>query len=72
MDDAVESGLLGDDIDTRTTRVVEKWEGTVAELGYEDGGILPDMDDWFDADSFDSQPFVDRLYDEVISQHRPS
>ena len=72
MDDAVESGLLGDDIDTRTTRVVEKWEGTVAELGYEDGGILPDMDAWFDAESFDSQPFVDRLYDEVISQHRPS
>lgn len=72
MDDAVASGLLGDDIDTRTDSVVEKWEGVVSELGYEDGGTLTDMDDWFDPESFDSQPYVDRLYDEVISQHRPS
>ena len=72
MDDAVESGLLGDDIDTRATRVVEKWEGAVSDLGYEDGGTLTDMDEWFDRESFDSQPYVDRLYDEVISQHRPN
>lgn len=72
MTNAVESGRLGDDIDTRSAEVVEKWEEAVAELGYEDGGTLTDMDDWFDPEAFDSKAYVDRLYDEVISQHRPS
>ncbi|GAA4282784.1 hypothetical protein GCM10022261_03150 [Brevibacterium daeguense] len=72
MDDAVESGLLGDDIDTRMADTVEKWEGIVAELGYEDGGTLTDMDEWFSEEEFDTKPYVDRLYEEVISKHRPS
>lgn len=72
MADAVESGRLGDDIDTRMAEVVEKWEGVVAELEYEDGGAFSDMDAWFDPETFDSTPYVDQLYDDVISRYRPS
>lgn len=72
MDAAVESGLLGGDIDSRSAETVEKWEAVVTELGYEDGGTLTEMDDWFDEESFDARPYVDRLYTDVISKHRPS
>jgi TRAP-type C4-dicarboxylate transport system substrate-binding protein len=72
MDRVVEAGRLGDDIETRMVDTVEKWENTLAELGYEDGGTLTDMDQWFSEEEFDSEPFVSRLYEEVISKHRPS
>lgn len=72
MDTAVESGLLGEDIDTRSAETVEKWEAIISDLGYEDGGTLTDIGDWFDEESFDARPYVDRLYADVISKHRPS
>lgn len=72
MDKAVASGGVGDSVDTRMADVVEDWERIVTDLGYEDGGTLADMDEWFDPEAFDSQPYVDRLYEEVISRHRPS
>jgi len=72
METVVEEGLLGDDIESRVTETIEKWTGIVEELGYEDGGTWEELPEWFDPDEFDAAPFVDRLYEEVISKHRPS
>ncbi|WP_028660351.1 hypothetical protein [Nocardioides insulae] len=72
MAKAVDGGLLGEDIDTELAETIEKWQGIVSELGYEDGGSLTEMEDWFDPETFDAKPFVDRLYAEVVSKHRPS
>lgn len=72
MDEAMENGLLGEDIETEMAETVEKWEGIVSELGYEDGGSFPEMPEWYDPEEFDAEPYVDRLYEEVVSQHRPS
>ncbi|GAA2006680.1 C4-dicarboxylate ABC transporter substrate-binding protein [Brevibacterium samyangense] len=72
LDEVQSGGLLGDDVQGTMDSTIEKWQSTVAELGYEDGGELTDMDAWFDPETFDSTPYVDRLYDDVISAHRPS
>lgn len=72
MDKVMENGLLGEDIETEMAETVEKWEGIVSELGYEDGGSFPEMPEWYDPEEFDAEPYVDRLYEEVVSQHRPS
>lgn len=67
-----ESGVLGEDIETQMTETIAKWTGIVEELGYEDGGTWAELPEWFDPEEYDTQPYVDRLYEEVISQHRPS
>lgn len=71
MQTVLEDGLLGEDIDTRMTESIEKWTGIVEELGYEDGGSWEELPEWFDPEEFDAEPYVNRLYEEVISEHRP-
>ena len=69
---AADSGMLGGDVEERMAGIVDEWETAVSEMGYEDGGTLTDMDEWFDEAQFDPNPYVDLLYDKVILNHRPS
>lgn len=75
-DDAIaagfESGLLPVGSEETTKELAEKWREIVEELGFEDGGDLGSMGDWFDRDRADFRPLADRIYEEVALPHRPS
>lgn len=52
----------------------DKWEDVIQELGYadEDPGFT-DFGDWYvDESVVDLEPFMDYLFAEVLSEHRPS
>lgn len=70
--DGFESGLLPEGSEETTEELADKWRGIVAELGFEDGGDLGSMGEWFDRDSADFRPVADRIYKEVALPHRPS
>ncbi|MER7797120.1 hypothetical protein [Microbacterium sp. NPDC096154] len=51
----------------------EKWYSIVTdELGYDDGGSLAELADWYDPAEADYQPFADYLLTDVLAEHRPS
>lgn len=66
-----EDERLGSNVDTKLEEKITSWTQIVEELGYEDQGSMSDLPEWFDAEEFDSQPFIDRLYDDVVSNYRP-
>lgn len=71
LDSAVESGALDMDIRQRVQESNEKWSTVAEELGYEDGGSLEDLDEWYDPDKFDFRPLAERVYEDVMLPHRP-
>lgn len=71
ISDGFESGLLPEGSEELTKELADKWRGIVAELGFEDGGDLGSMGEWFDRGSADFRPVADRIYEEVALPHRP-
>ncbi|GAA4282677.1 hypothetical protein GCM10022261_02080 [Brevibacterium daeguense] len=67
-----ESGVIGSDVAQRSAESVEKWKQVAEELGYTEEGGFEDLDEWFDPDEYDFQPFAERLFDEVVLPHRPN
>lgn len=61
-----------DEVVDRVLAVSAKWDGILAELGYTemDPGWAG-FSEWFDEDSLDLTPFIDRLYQEAMLPYRP-
>lgn len=68
---AIDGGRVASDIGDQLVTSQEKWSQVAAELGYEDGGSLEAMDEWHDPNEFDPEPFMQRVFEEVLSAHRP-
>lgn len=66
-----ESGTLDADISERAQQSAEKWAEIPGELGYQDGGELADINDWYTRGEVDFLPFTTEIYEEVVLQHRP-
>lgn len=50
----------------------DKWTKILTEeLGYEDVSCA-DFADWYERDKVDVKPYLDRLWEEVMAEHRPS
>lgn len=71
VDAVIEDGLLPEDIRDQLETSAEKWTGIVDELGYEDGGDLADLDEWYEPGSVDFRPLAERLFEEAAAAHRP-
>lgn len=71
VDGLIEDGRIDEDIREQLTGSAEKWTGIVEELGYEDGGELQDLDEWYEVDSVDFRPLGERVFEEASLAHRP-
>lgn len=66
-----EAGLLEPDLAEQARDSSEKWAQSVIDLGYEDGGMLAEINEWYAPDDVDFLPFATELYEEVALPHRP-
>lgn len=71
VDAVIDDGLLPEDIRDQLGESADKWTGIVEELGYEDGGELADLDEWYEPGSVDFRPLAERLFEDAAAQHRP-
>lgn len=51
QDASIEEGHLPEDIKEQVADATDTWTQRVADLGYEDGGEMSEMDEWYDPDS---------------------
>lgn len=66
-------GLLSDELLDSLPELSEKWQHIISdELGYEDGGTIEDIDEWWEPGSVDFTGLTEAIYTEVGLQHRPS
>ncbi|MCW4355685.1 hypothetical protein ONR57_20470 [Hoyosella sp. YIM 151337] len=63
--------LDGDALVSSLEDALQRWRGVVAELGYP-GVSDAEFLDWYTSSEIDLEPFMDRLREDVLSQHRPS
>src|SRR5690625_1645409 len=71
VDDMIAEGRLDEDIRDQMQELEEKWTGIVEELGYEDGGSLAELDEWYEAGSVDFRPVSQELFEDAALPHRP-
>lgn len=67
----IADGLVPEDIVESIAELEEKYRGIVTELGYEDGGDMETMDEWYDP-SADWSDYSDAIFEEAGAlDHRP-
>jgi TRAP-type C4-dicarboxylate transport system substrate-binding protein len=71
VDEMIADGRLDEGIRDRMPELEEKWTGIVEELGYEDGGSLADLDEWYEEGSVDFRPVSQALFEDAALPHRP-
>lgn len=71
VEDMIAEGRLDEGIRDRMQELEEKWSGIVDELGYEDGGSLAELDEWYEENSIDFRPVSEALFEEAALPHRP-
>lgn len=68
---SVEKGTLPEDFAQTVQSSVEEWRGIVTELGLQDEGQFATLDQWHDPSAADLGAYAQRVYDEVMAEHRP-
>lgn len=71
VDEMIADGRLDEGIRDRMQELEEKWTGIVEELGYEDGGSLAELEDWYEEGSVDFRPVSQTLFEDAALPHRP-
>lgn len=71
VDDMIAEDRLDEGIRDRMQELEEKWTGIVEELGYEDGGSLAELDEWYEEGSIDFRPVSEALFEDAALPHRP-
>ncbi|WP_236863858.1 C4-dicarboxylate ABC transporter substrate-binding protein [Brevibacterium daeguense] len=69
---SIEEGHLPDDIIEQVQELAGTWEQRVADLGYEDGGDMSEMNEWYDPDSDWSDYAWDVFENSGALDHRPN
>jgi len=72
VDDMISEGLIDENIRDQMQELEEKWTGIVTELGYEDGGSLANLDEWYEAGSIDFRPLSEVLFEDAALPTAPS
>ena len=71
IEDLIDSGRVPEDTHERMTALAEKWTTIVDEMGYQDGGTLEDLPEWYEPGDVDFRPLGERLMEESALAHRP-
>lgn len=71
LDEQIANGDLPEDIADSARESSEKWVNIAGELGFEDGGDLSSIDEWYSEGSIDYQPFTDRMMEDLLLPIRP-
>lgn len=66
-----DAGLMDSNLAEQARESAEKWADVPSDLGYEDGGTLAEINDWYTPDEVDFLPFATELYEEAVLPHRP-
>lgn len=59
------------DMATMLEEHFDTWRGAVSDMGYEDGGTLADLPDWFSNDELDLDAYMDHYVEVVLAPHMP-
>ena len=71
VDEQIEEGYLPEDTVANIEELTEKWTQRVADLGFEDGGDMESMVDWYSADEDWSSYAWDLWENSGALDHRP-
>lgn len=66
-----EAGHVPSGIADRVAESGERWSEVADELGYTEAGGFEDLDEWYDPDEHDFAPMAERVFEEVLLDHRP-
>lgn len=67
-----ESGVIGSDIADDVEKSAAKWSAAAEEIGYTEAGGFEDLDEWYDANDYDFSDMAERVFEEVLLDHRPN
>lgn len=71
IDSQIEEGNLPETVREDISGFSEKWKTRAAELGYEDGGDIADVVDWYDSEADLTPWFEELIADESLNALRP-
>lgn len=71
IEDLIGTERVPADTHERMTGLADKWTAIVEEMGYEDGGTLEDLPEWYEPGDVDFRPLGERLMQESALDHRP-
>lgn len=67
----VERGVIPEDFADELTQSFDKWDAVVEEMGLTDEGDLESFREWHDPESDAIREFAERVYEDVMVDHRP-
>ncbi|WP_029090348.1 hypothetical protein [Brevibacterium album] len=70
-DQLVADGTVEEDVREGLVESGVRWSERVLELGYEDGGDLAALDEWYEADGVDFRPLTEEAFRAGALAHRP-
>jgi TRAP-type mannitol/chloroaromatic compound transport system substrate-binding protein len=56
----------------RARAAADRWSQSLDELGYDKDVDYADFTDWYEPDKVDLEPYLEKLFGEVLLPHRPS
>ena len=71
LDEKVESDIIPKGFKDDLTQKFDKWDAVVEEMGLMDEGDLESFSEWHDPESDAVGEFAERVYDDVMMDHRP-
>lgn len=71
-EEGIEAGHLNEDFDAEVESAVERWRENIRNLGLEDEGELDLIDEWWDPDAIDYDPWATELFETAALPHRPN
>jgi TRAP-type C4-dicarboxylate transport system substrate-binding protein len=69
--DVEESGHVPPGIADRVSEAGERWSEVAEELGYSEAGGFEDLDEWYEPADYDYAPMAERVFKDVLLEHRP-
>lgn len=72
LDEKVEAGVVPEGFSDELTESIEKWRATAAEMGLGDEGDLQSFSEWYNPETDAVRDFAEKVYDDVMAEHRPN
>jgi len=67
----IENGTVPENFGEEVEQSLEKWRGIIEEMNLGAEGEFQNLDEWHDPEQVDLVPFAERVYQEVMQEHRP-
>lgn len=66
-----EQGYFDDSLTQTAKDLADKWTNTVQDFGFEDGGDMSTINEWYEEEGTDLRPIADAIFEESLLPHRP-